>query len=253
MTDMPGNLARSKIMRELDYHRNESMVFRYRLLEKMMRGVPLVQAWSQLEVGSPPMLKHVREHFFSDDRPKAYWPYDQWGYLGNKEHTTRLGTIESILVAEGLRNAKIDADGVKARLAELKRRWPDADAVPENKIFTVWICAGKHYESYVTEMEGPDKAHEYGTRTVMHVMITPSYPDSANAQRTAPLDRTSKIDVIAHERELDGYLAYYDKKKDRKPKLRTFEAVHGKQAPRFARLLRTVGKGVFSMNKIDEG
>ncbi len=203
MTSMPGNIARPAFMKEIDDASAASWGFRRKYTLGLLAGDDFKKIFRDCDIGSTEDREQTQRHFMGESRSKnAYWPDDQWGYLGVKQEIVRIGFLEAIRIAHGYERADMVAANFK-------------DPSDDNKesgclIDTVWICAGHYFECCIVEIEPKQR--------VLHVILTPSFPDIPDDQKPIMTEK-GPITVIGHERSIKGYQDYYPERQDPIPPL----------------------------------
>ena len=204
MTNMPGNIARSAFMKEVDDAGTARWGVRRKYALGLLMGHDFQKVYEDCGVALQSDHKHMQRHFLGEKREDdAYWPDDQWGYLGNKQEIIRIGALEAIRVAHGMTREDMVPENFKD---------PSGDNEPSGVVIeTVWICAGHHFECCVVELEPGER--------VLRVFLTPSFPDIPDDKKPAMTDQNHTITVVGHQREMRAYQDYYPDHQDRIPPL----------------------------------
>jgi hypothetical protein len=200
MPDMPGHIARPRFLGVHDQYLNGSTENRRRFGLGLLSGDSLAGIYRQLGIGSAPDWRHLEREFYAEEGPLAYWPYNQFGYLGNKEEILRQGVLEAIRVAQRLPESKITR-------AHFRKPWPD-EAV-ERRLESWWICAGHSFEVHVLEGEGQ----------VTMIIMTPPMPFLPDS-RKVKLEKDGFIWTVGHKDVLAVYRSEYRADQSRYPTLK---------------------------------
>jgi hypothetical protein len=102
MPDMPGHIARPRFLRLHDEYLNGSRENRRRFGLGLLSGDPLAGVYRHLRIGTAADWRHLEREFYAEEGHLAYWPYNRYGFLGNKQEILRQGALETIRVVEGL-------------------------------------------------------------------------------------------------------------------------------------------------------
>lgn len=203
MPDMPGHIARPRFLRAHDDFLNESRKNRRRFGEKLLSGLSLADAYRELRIGTSADWRHLEREFYADDGPLAYWPYNRFGFLGNKEEILRQGALETIRVAEGLSASQMT-------FRHFEHPWPKEHEPPARAIESWWVCMGDHcFEIDVLD----------GARQVTMMIMTPRMPFLPD-KRKPKLEKDGFIWTVAHRHLLEEYLGEYRKDQSRYPKIK---------------------------------
>jgi hypothetical protein len=208
MPDMPGHIARPRFLRLHDAYLNESREHRRRFGQALFAGDSLADAYRHLRIGSSADWRHLEREFYADEEPLAYWPYNRFGFLGNKQEILRQGALEAIRVAEGL-----SASQMTRRYFD--KPWPDEP--PARRLESWWVCMGDHcFEIDVLD----------GELQVTMMIMTPRMPFLPD-KRKPKLEKDGFIWTVAHRHLLEEYLGEYRKDQDRYPKIEPVYRIAG--------------------------
>ncbi|MAT83285.1 MAG: hypothetical protein CMQ43_12005 [Gammaproteobacteria bacterium] len=200
MPDMPGHVARPRFLELSDDYLNQSIETRRRFAAALLAGDPLAGIYRQLRIGTAADWRHLEREFYAEDGPLAYWPYNRYGYLGNKQEILRQGVLEAIRVAERL------PDTSMTRSHFAKPLPPDPVG---RRIETWWICSGMHFEINVCD----------GDAQTTMILLTPAMPFLPDS-RKPKLEQDGFIWTVGHKNQLEFYLSEYRKDQDRYPTLK---------------------------------
>lgn len=200
MPDMPGLIARPRFMRLHDEYLNHSVENRRRFGLGLLAGDPIAGVYRHLGVGKAPDWRHLEREFYAEDGALAYWPYNRYGYLGNKQEILRQGALEAIRVAQRLPESKITR-------AHFNKRWPDAPV--ERRLETWWMCSGNRFEVNVLD----------GDSQVTMMILTPAMPTLPDS-RKEKLENDGFIWTVGNKSVLSGYIGEYRQDQSRYPTLK---------------------------------
>lgn len=210
MPDMPGLIARPHFLRLHDDFMNASRENRRQMALGLLSGESLADVFKSLRLGNRRDWQHLEREFYAEEGPLAYWPYNRYGFLGNKQEILRQGLLETIRVAEQLPETRINR-------RHLSRPWP-ADPVVR-PLETWWMCSGTRFEVNVLD----------GDRQVTIMILTPAMPKLPDS-RKVKLENPGFIWTVGQRAVLQGYRDEYPAGQTRYPTL--------KQAYRVARRQR---------------
>jgi hypothetical protein len=199
MPDMPGLVARPRFMRLHDEYLNESTENRRRFGLGLLSGDPLAGIYRQLGIGNAPDWRHLEREFYAEEGLLAYWPYNRFGYLGNKQEILRQGTLEAIRVADGLPASK------------MTRQYFNKPVTPgpvDRRLETWWMCSGNRFEVNVLD----------GDVQVTMMILTPAMPPLPDS-RKVKLEQDGDIWTVGHKDVLSRYLSEYRADQTRYPTL----------------------------------
>lgn len=199
MPDMPGLVARPKFMRLHDAYLNDSTENRRKFAYGLLCGDPIAGIYRQLGIGSAKDWRHLEREFYGEDGALAYWPYNRWGYLGNKQEILRQGALEAIRVAERL---------PASRMTRQNFRTPVEPKPVKRYIETWWMCSGNRFEVNVLD----------GDHQVTMMILTPGMPNLSD-NRKVKLEKDGFVWTVAHKDVLKRYLSEYPAGQSRYPKL----------------------------------
>jgi len=200
MPDMPGLIARPRFMQLHDIYWNESTETRRLFALGLLSGDDVADVYRKLKIGASVDWRHMQREFYAEEGPLAYWPYDRYGYLGNKQEILRQGALEAIRVAERLPDSKITRQHFrKASPAEPVKR----------RLETWWVCSGSRFEINVLDGD---------TQTTM-MILTPAMPVLPD-KRKPILEHDGFIWTVGQKDVLQGYLGEYRSDQTRYPTLK---------------------------------
>lgn len=200
MPDMPGLVARPRFMRLHDDYLNQSREHRRQFAYLLLCGDPLAGVFRQLGVGGAADWRHLEREFYAETGSLAYWPYDRWGYLGNKQEILRQGLLEAVRVAERLAESKMTRQNFRRPVAP--------DPVPR-RLETWWLCSGNRFEVDVLD----------GDNQVTMMILTPAMPDLPD-KRKVKLEHDGFVWTVAHEDVITHYLGQYRSDQSRYPSVK---------------------------------
>lgn len=200
MPDMPGLIARPRFMRLHDDYLNDSVENRRRFGLGLLAGDPIAGIYRHLGIGQAKDWRHLEREFYAEEGALAYWPYNRWGYLGNKQEILRQGAIETIRVAEGLPESKMTRQ-------HFSRPWTPGPV--RHRVETWWMCSGNRFQVDVLK----------GDAQVTMMILTPHMPPLPDS-RKVKLEHDGFIWTVAHKEVLTGYLGQYRSDQSRYPKLK---------------------------------
>jgi hypothetical protein len=200
MPDMPGLVARPRFLRLHDDYLNQSIETRRCFTLGLLTGDPLAGIYRHLRIGAAADWRHLEREFYAEDGPLAYWPYDRYGYLGNKQEILRQGALETIRAADGLPDSKMIRSNFNKPLP------PDPVA---RRIESWWMCSGNRFEVNVCNGD---------TQTTM-LILTPAMPKLPD-NRKPKLEDDGYIWTVGHKDVLAGYIDEYRKDQSRYPALK---------------------------------
>ncbi len=199
MPDMPGLVARPRFLRLHDDYLNQSIETRRRFALGLLAGDPLAGVYRHLGIGKAADWRHLEREYYAEDGPLAYWPYNRFGYLGNKQEILRQGVLETIRVADGLAESKMTRSHFKTPLP------PDPVS---RRIESWWMCSGNRFEVNVLD----------GDAQVTMMILTPAMPSLPDS-RKPKLEHPGDIWTVGHKNVLQGYLGEYRKDQTNYPAL----------------------------------
>lgn len=220
MPDMPGLIARPRFIRLHDDYVNASTENRRLMGLGLLAGHTLADVYKSLGIGNRADWRHLEREFYAEEGPLAYWPYNRYGYLGNKQEILRQGLLESIRVAERLPESRMNR--------RYFSRPKPADPV-ERPLETWWMCSGNRFEVNVLE----------GDRQVTMMILTPAMPSLPDS-RKVKLEHPGFIWTVGHQTVLQGYRNEYPKGQTRYPTLK--QAYRVARRERDWRQLRRINK-----------
>ena len=220
MPDMPGLIARPTFLRLHDQFLNGSTENRRRFGHALFSGQDLADAYASLRIGTAADRRHLAREFYAEEGPLAYWPYDRYGYLGNKQEILRQGVLEAIRVAQGLSESRMTR-------RHFSRPWPD-EPVPR-RLESWWMCSGNRFEVNVLD----------GDTQVTMMILTPAMPALPDS-RKPKLEHDGFIWTVALRRVLQGYIAEYPAGQTRYPTLKPAYVVTRRK--RLSKLLGRINK-----------
>lgn len=201
MPDMPGHIARPRFLRLHDAFLNQSRENRRRFGQALFSGISLADVYRQLRIGTSADWRHLEREYYADEGPLAYWPYNRFGFLGNKQEILRQGALETIRVVEGLTDAQMTR-------SYFNRPWPDEP--PARELESWWVCMGDHcFEIDVLD----------GERQVTMMIMTPRMPFLPD-NRKPKLEKDGFVWTVAHRHMLEEYLGEYRKDQSRYPEIK---------------------------------
>lgn len=189
MPDMPGLIARPRFMRLHDDYLNGGTENRRRFALALLSGEPIAGIYRQLKIGSAPDWRHLEREFYAENGALAYWPFDRYGYLGNKEEILRQGALETLRVVDNLPEAKMTRQYFNK---------PGADEPVRRRVETWWMCSGNRFEVNVLD----------GDSQVTMMILTPGMPALPD-NRKVKLENDGFIWTVAHKDVLSRYLGEY--------------------------------------------
>ncbi len=220
MPDMPGLIARPRFMRLHDQYLNAGTDNRRRFALELLSGRPLARVYQDLGIGTAADRRHLEREFYAEEGPLAYWPYDRYGYLGNKQEILRQGLLETVRVVEGLPASSMTRQHFKR---------PQGDEPVSRRLETWWMCSGNRFEVNVLD----------GDSQVTMMILTPASPPLPD-KRKAKLEHDGFIWTIGHKDVLSSYLGQYRSDQTRYPTLEPAYKVSGSTVGR--RDLRRINK-----------
>lgn len=200
MPDMPGLVARPRFMQLHDAYLNDSTQTRREFALALFSGIGLADVYRQLGIGKAADWRHLEREFYAEEGALAYWPYNRWGYLGNKEEILRQGVLEAIRVAEGLAESKMTR-------AHFKK--PGTAKPVKQRLETWWLCSGSRFEVNVLQ----------GDAQVTMMILTPALPNLPSS-RKVKLEKDGFIWTVGHKDVLQRYIGEYPEGQSRYPKLK---------------------------------
>jgi hypothetical protein len=200
MPDMPGLVARPRFMRLHDDFLNDSVENRRLLGLGLLSGQSLADVYRQQRIGGRADWTHLEREFYAEEGPLAYWPYNRYGYLGNKQEIMRQGILETIRVAEGLAESRITRQ-------HFNRPWPERPV--QRRVETWWVCSGSRFEVNVLS----------GDTQVTTLLLTPAMPVLPD-NRKPKLEQDGFLWTIAHRDVLQGYIGEYRSDQSRYPTIK---------------------------------
>jgi hypothetical protein len=221
MPDMPGHIARPRFLNLHDQYLNGSTENRRRFGLGLLSGDPLAGVYRHLGIGKAPDWRHLEREFYAEEGHLAYWPYNRFGYLGNKQEILRQGVLEAIRVAEGLPESKMTRQHFKKECA--------AEEV-ERRLESWWICMGHCFEVHVLD----------GENQVTMIILTPPMPHLPD-ERKVKLEQDGFIWTIGDKHPLMHYRSEYRVDQSRYPAVLPPYKVSG-AAGKNARDLRRLNK-----------
>lgn len=220
MPDMPGLVARPRFLHLHDDYLNDSTENRRRFALALLSGETIADTYRRLGIGRAADWRHLEREFYAEDGPLAYWPYNRYGYLGNKHEILRQGALEAIRVVEGLPASK---------MTRAHFRKPCTPQPVERRLETWWICSG-----YGLEVDVLD-----GDTQVTALILTPSMPVLPDS-RKPKLEKDGVIWTVAHKNVLTRYRGEYRTDQTRYPDIQDPYPVT--RAPKVARELGRINK-----------
>jgi hypothetical protein len=208
MPDMPGHIARPRFLRLHDEYLNGSRENRRRFGLGLLSGDPLAGVYRHLRIGTAADWRHLEREFYAEEGHLAYWPYNRYGFLGNKQEILRQGALETIRVVEGLPASKITR-------AYFKQPWPDEPVT--RRLESWWVCMGHH--SFEIDVLNGD------VQTTM-IIMTPAMPFLPD-NRKPKLEKDGFIWTVGDRHVLEEYLGEYREDQSRYPVLEPAYKVTG--------------------------
>jgi hypothetical protein len=186
-------------MRLHDEYLNASTENRRRFALGLLSGDSIAGVYRELGIGKAPDWRHLEREFYAEEGPLAYWPYNRFGYLGNKQEILRQGALEAIRVADGLPASNMTRQYFNK---------PGTACPVDRHLETWWMCSGNRFEVNVLD----------GDIQVTMMILTPAMPPLPDS-RKVKLEKDGDIWTVGHKDVLSRYLSEYRADQTRYPTL----------------------------------